>query len=924
MTKRKVKRRIAFILAIAMVFSGGGTGVCAAGKVTLKLKKTKISVKKGKKVTLKVTKKNVKKIKSAKWSTANKTIATVSSKGVVKGIKAGKTTVTCTIKYRKKSSKKVFKKVLKCKVTVIDPSSATNPVEPDDGGVSTEAPEGTKKPSVSTAPAGTNLPLETPQKTDVPSATVAPPAHTEDVQVTGGPVTPVPESPLPQTTVAPGEGIASDDLSLSRGSGTYDSEFELTMTSAAGASIYYTTDGSDPRTSTTRKLYTSGILVKDRKGDENVLSAISPDLFDSMNYEIVGNQINSKCTVPSKEDVDKCSVIRAVSCDENGSMSDVVTNTYFIGRMSEHIDNIAQSVSAAGKNLAVVSITMDQNDLFDYETGIYVKGKCFDDSINEYIQNHGSLDGVNVESDLQGNFNQKKRAWERDCHIEYFESDGTNTTCELQQDCGVRIQGNYSRSNVQKSFRLYAREDYGKKNFKYPFFGDELQDDTGKTMEKFKTLVLRNGGNDAFNYKYKDIFTQSFLHDRAIETLHGRPCVLYLNGEYWGYYVLQDDMTDNFLENKYGVNKDHVVLYKGTDEAQYSSYGYKLDEGEFPEGVTEEDYYLKDTLDYLDREDFSDSSVYQEFMDQYMDEQSALDYFAANIYLNNRYDWPGKNWSIWRTTVTDDTNAYSDNRWRFCMFDLDLTTEPTWVASGGDSWQESQITVLAESWSSNVIKKIFGNLMENAAFRQKLADTITEIGTQNYAVDKVEERAEKYKGMYSPLNDQFQKRFNSNYAVYAIGEANHNANLSFLRQRLSYIPTLISDMNALYPEKTEPVNSTLVWEGSWTRYSSENTTTSQTNGLSIVRDDDNFIRITVSNWKQFTNPVIKVTVADGYSANARFHIWSDDTTKKNEYIYQNETEWIGKEISISDYQGTAFYINANDATLTKFEIYDQK
>ena len=53
--------------------------------------------------------------------------------------------------------------------------------------------------------------------------------------------------------------------------------------------------------------------------------------------------------------------------------------------------------------------------------------------------------------------------WERQAHIDYLESDGDTTSCKLQQDCGVRIQGNYSRSDLQKGFRLYARKDYGEK-----------------------------------------------------------------------------------------------------------------------------------------------------------------------------------------------------------------------------------------------------------------------------------------------------------------------------------------------------------------------------------------------------------------------------------------------------------------------------
>lgn len=129
------KKALAFTLALALVLAGTlfpapKRTVSAAAKVTLKLKKTTVSVKKGSKVTLKLTKKNVKKISSQKWTTSNKSVATVSSKGVVTGKKAGKATITAKIKYVAKGAKKAKKKTLKAKVTVKDtaaPAPAASP-----------------------------------------------------------------------------------------------------------------------------------------------------------------------------------------------------------------------------------------------------------------------------------------------------------------------------------------------------------------------------------------------------------------------------------------------------------------------------------------------------------------------------------------------------------------------------------------------------------------------------------------------------------------------------------------------------------------------------------------------------------------------------------------------------------------------------
>ncbi|MCR5792572.1 MAG: Ig-like domain-containing protein [Lachnospiraceae bacterium] len=82
------------------------TPAVKATKITLN--KKKVTIKKGKKVTLKatVTPKGSSKVT---WKTSNKKVATVTSKGVVKGVKKGKATITAKTSNGKKAT---------CKVTV--------------------------------------------------------------------------------------------------------------------------------------------------------------------------------------------------------------------------------------------------------------------------------------------------------------------------------------------------------------------------------------------------------------------------------------------------------------------------------------------------------------------------------------------------------------------------------------------------------------------------------------------------------------------------------------------------------------------------------------------------------------------------------------------------------------------------------------
>ncbi|MBR1744043.1 MAG: Ig-like domain-containing protein [Lachnospiraceae bacterium] len=202
------KKMLSVVMACAMVIAGFSGADMASAKSKIMLSKKKMTIRAGQKKTLKVkgTKKKV------KWSSENKKIATVSQKGVVKGIKAGRTKIKA----------KVLKKTYTCTVTVKEKASV---------------PAGTSEPSAS--PAGTPEPSPSPA---VQESSANP-------------------STEPSGTLEPVKVLFSKE------SGVYDNAFTLTLRSDVTGIIYYTTDGSDPVTSSTKKTYSGGISVKSREKD---------------------------------------------------------------------------------------------------------------------------------------------------------------------------------------------------------------------------------------------------------------------------------------------------------------------------------------------------------------------------------------------------------------------------------------------------------------------------------------------------------------------------------------------------------------------------------------------------------------------------------------------------------------------------------
>lgn len=114
MRNKWIKSIVSLLLVLIMVLTSApltNNNVEAAIKPKLSVKQ--ITLTKGMTQTFKAN--NIKSGSSVKWSSSDKTIATVSAKGVVKGIKDGKATIKCVVNTSGK------KTTLKCPVTVKTP-----------------------------------------------------------------------------------------------------------------------------------------------------------------------------------------------------------------------------------------------------------------------------------------------------------------------------------------------------------------------------------------------------------------------------------------------------------------------------------------------------------------------------------------------------------------------------------------------------------------------------------------------------------------------------------------------------------------------------------------------------------------------------------------------------------------------------------
>ena len=240
------------------------------------------------------------------------------------------------------------------------------------------------------------------------------------------------------------------ELTFSRESGFYEEEFELEMEAGSGI-IYYTLDGSIPDRNSIK--YEKPILIKDATENDNIYSmrtdvstGFDKQEIERISYDYPGYQ-------PPDYKIDKATIVRAVVYNELGRQTEIKTASYFVG--------FSQKDGYDGMN--VLSIVTEPSNLFDYETGIYVKGKTYDDYVKEYRNGDEYYWREEFWTLWMANYRNRGKKWEREASCQFFDENG-RLVCE--QECGIRIHGGASRGYNPRSLNIYARKEYdGNKYF---------------------------------------------------------------------------------------------------------------------------------------------------------------------------------------------------------------------------------------------------------------------------------------------------------------------------------------------------------------------------------------------------------------------------------------------------------------------------
>ena len=291
-------------------------------------------------------------------------------------------------------------------------------------------------------------------------------------------------------------------------------------------------------------------------------------------------------------------------------------------------------------------------------------------------------------------------------NIEYFDANLNlldETLGELNEHGGT------SNSNDQRGMDYIVRDEFG--------YGHEIGNQLfrGSSRDKFERIILKGAAGDNYpgydGAHIRDAYVQSLsqkiglkLDERSYE-----PCIVYVNGQYWGVYETREKVDDNdfteFYYDQPGASVDLIQEY-GSIWADYGTTGGWWNLYQFIAGndmsIAANYAVVKDSLSTL----------------------SMIDHMIINEYVANG-SWLAFNTMWWRGKDPDGDHK----KWGYCCWDMDWILGSPHNEFGfpestpqNDPCDHENEGIGGQASPSNFASThfaMFNRLMENAEFRSE-------------------------------------------------------------------------------------------------------------------------------------------------------------------------------------------------------------
>lgn len=361
------------------------------------------------------------------------------------------------------------------------------------------------------------------------------------------------------------------------------------------------------------------------------------------------------------------------------------------------------------------------------------------------------------------NFWKKK---ERAVNFEFFENPAKAKSAAVNQIVGIKIFGGFSKAMPQKSLAIHARKKYGSNKLKHAFFPQ-------LPFKKYKSLVLRNGGNDMEGAHIRDVLATQLMRGTGLLYQEYRPVVVYINGKYWGKYNLREKINEHFVEAHTDFHKDSLIIMRHNADHQHGS---PIEYRKFITQLSKLDLTKKEDLDYVASK---------------MDIRNYFLYNISQIYTANG-DAGG---NIRYYKHVSDTS-----KWRWIFYDLDATFN---INGSNEVFKNSLVnfTTLKDEawpnppWSTLMIRK----LLENDSLRFLYINDFAFYLSDIFEPSRVN-------AVFNSIIKELETEIDAHLKRWGLTRKRYNQHLTYIREFIEKRPEiLIAHLQSRFnlPARTE-------------------------------------------------------------------------------------------------------------------------
>lgn len=237
-------------------------------------------------------------------------------------------------------------------------------------------------------------------------------------------------------------------------------------------------------------------------------------------------------------------------------------------------------------------------------------------------------------------------------------------TFELFDESGERVadasgeynkHGNDSWAYDQRGVDFITRDqmgdDYAVKHAIYPNFTDR---------DRFQRVILKCAANDNYpevngSAHIRDAYVHhiSIIAEMEMDERTYEPCILYLNGDYWGLYEMREKVDDPDYTDYYYDQEEQDLDFIKTWGGTWQEYG------------SWDDWYV--LRDFILTNDMADPDNYA-YVQTELEVLSLIDYMILHAHVVSS-DWLNWNTGWWRGRNPEG----GAQKWRYILWDEDAT-----------------------------------------------------------------------------------------------------------------------------------------------------------------------------------------------------------------------------------------------------------